>query len=200
MSPIPPNKENTSNNKQPSVDLEEDLVGNQEEELQEAVETLPRPEDTESNQYRSIPDAETAEDGGRDEKEDSDESDEDEDDDSEPELDPEVHFELLASSRAGGTGPGEDKAKKAATNDMFNYSHQFDTDVFERKNVLEPEEIHLDSEKSKLIQTSMAGFSLPQTSIPDWAKLVPENVWKKSLMDSLNAKKIDLFKLDNENK
>ena len=31
--------------------------------------------------------------------------------------------------------------------------------------------------------------------VPNWAKTVPENVWKKNLIDSLNAKKTDLFEI-----
>jgi hypothetical protein len=34
---------------------------------------------------------------------------------------------------------------------------------------------------------------LDEKFIPNWAKLVPENIWKKNLIESLNAKKTDLF-------
>ena len=77
--------------------------------------------------------------------------------------------------------------------------HLFESDIFERKNILECEEIHLDETKSKEINNLMSNFKLPDSSVPEWAKLVPEDVWKKNLIDSLNAKKTDLFDLPKMN-
>ena len=34
----------------------------------------------------------------------------------------------------------------------------------------------------------MAGFSLPLGSQPQWAKVVPENVWKAELIEGLQQK------------
>lgn len=32
----------------------------------------------------------------------------------------------------------------------------------------------------------MAGITLPSTSIPDWAKVIPEERWKASLVSSIS--------------
>lgn len=32
----------------------------------------------------------------------------------------------------------------------------------------------------------MAGFTLPDSAVPEWAKAVPEDVWKGKLVESLN--------------
>lgn len=42
----------------------------------------------------------------------------------------------------------------------------------------------------------MANFKLPDASVPDWAKNVPEHLWKTNILNSLNAKKTDLFKIE----
>ena len=39
----------------------------------------------------------------------------------------------------------------------------------------------------------MSNFKLPETCVPEWAKNVSEDTWKKNLIESLNAKKTDLF-------
>ena len=39
----------------------------------------------------------------------------------------------------------------------------------------------------------MVNFKLQENSVPKWTKEVPENVWKKNLLNSLDAKKTDLF-------
>ena len=39
----------------------------------------------------------------------------------------------------------------------------------------------------------MSNINLPEVSVPSWAKVVPENVWKKNLIDTLNAKQTNLF-------
>ena len=38
-----------------------------------------------------------------------------------------------------------------------------------------------------MIKQAMAGFSLPLTAAPQWAKEVPEEVWKESLLIQLRA-------------
>lgn len=35
---------------------------------------------------------------------------------------------------------------------------------------------------------AMVGFTLSPSSIPEWAKVVPEDVWKKELLDGLKPK------------
>lgn len=35
----------------------------------------------------------------------------------------------------------------------------------------------------------MCGFSLPTSAMPEWAKQVPEDVWKTELIDGLREKK-----------
>lgn len=119
---------------------------------------------------------------------DDDDDDEDTDTDSEAdELDPDEHFAMLASSRAF-------EKKKPNESERVEYvQHSFDCDVFERKRTLESEEIHLDESRSREINSLMQSFKLPDECIPSWAKLVPEDVWKKNLLDCLNAKKLDLF-------
>ncbi len=58
---------------------------------------------------------------------------------------------------------------------------------------LQCEEIVVDEGRAKAIASLMSGFQLPATAVPEWAKSVPEEVWKKNLLSSLDAKKIDLF-------
>ena len=38
------------------------------------------------------------------------------------------------------------------------------------------------------IKKAMSGFSLPTSAVPEWAKHVPEEVWKSELMDGLHRK------------
>lgn len=38
------------------------------------------------------------------------------------------------------------------------------------------------------IKKMMSGFSLPEAAVPEWAKHVPEDVWKSQLMDGLRVK------------
>ena len=39
------------------------------------------------------------------------------------------------------------------------------------------------------IKQAMSGFSLPSSSIPQWAKQVPEDVWKNELIKGLQERK-----------
>jgi hypothetical protein len=41
-----------------------------------------------------------------------------------------------------------------------------------------------------LIKSAMAGFSLPSSVTPDWAKLIPEEVWKKQLQTGLSIRQV----------
>jgi len=38
------------------------------------------------------------------------------------------------------------------------------------------------------IKQAMAGFSLPTSAVPQWAKVVPEDVWKAELIGGLQTK------------
>lgn len=116
------------------------------------------------------------------------------DDDEVEELNEDVHFEMLASSRAFSSS----SSNKPRDQDPPTI-YSFETDFFERKSCLESEEIVVDDAKSKQISQLMSGFKLPESSIPDWAKHVPENVWKQNLLESIQAKKTDLFSSPNTN-
>ena len=39
-----------------------------------------------------------------------------------------------------------------------------------------------------VVVKAMAGFSLSPSNIPEWAKVVPEEVWKNELLDGLKPK------------
>ena len=41
------------------------------------------------------------------------------------------------------------------------------------------------SDKVQAVKHAMAGFSLPASSVPQWAKVVPEDVWKAELIGGL---------------
>lgn len=58
---------------------------------------------------------------------------------------------------------------------------------------LESESISLDSSKISLISDIMSNIKLPLNSTPEWAKSLPEQVWKKNLIENLNAKQTNLF-------
>ena len=202
MSPIPPNKEINPNNNSQKPTNSEDSLNPSEVQLNEAnaavaaVEELVDDDQQQGRTYQPLEQnptrAATSRQGpdhppGED---DEDEDDDDDDDtDSEPdELDPDEHFAMLASSRAFAK-----KTQKDQENDAVKYAHSFDCDVFERKRTLESEEIELDESKSRQISNLTSEFKLPDESIPSWAKLVPEHVWKKNLLECLSAKKLDLF-------
>lgn len=38
------------------------------------------------------------------------------------------------------------------------------------------------------IKQAMSGFSLPVSAVPQWAKVVPEDVWKAELIGGLRTK------------
>jgi hypothetical protein len=39
----------------------------------------------------------------------------------------------------------------------------------------------------------MSNIKIPTTNSPEWAKTIPEEVWKKNLIGNLNAKQTNLF-------
>lgn len=45
------------------------------------------------------------------------------------------------------------------------------------------------ADKVETIKKVMEGFSLPVSAMPEWAKHVPEDVWKTELLDGLHGKK-----------
>lgn len=197
MSPTPPNKDSTANGKEikpQSIQNDQvntdgfEVIDNDQMNNEEANSATATAEERDRN-YRPLEQNPSATNEADDDEEDDDSDDET---DSEPEIDPDEHFGLLASSRATAMTKNTTPSSKA---ELTSYSHLFETDVFERKIVLESEEIHLDEEKTKKINDLMQNFKLPEESVPSWAKLVPEDVWKKNLLDCLNAKKLDLFNL-----
>lgn len=184
MSPTPPNKDPNATNK----DINSASIQNEQAINTDEFEIIDNNEEVDTSRvYRPLEQnsSETNE-----AEEDDDDDSENEDTDSEPELDPDEHFRLLASSRATTTVDDLNRRTTAVS-----YSHLCETDVFERKIVLESENIELDEEKTKKIKDLMQNFKLPDEAVPDWAKHVPEDVWKKNLLDCLSAKKQDLFNL-----
>jgi hypothetical protein len=195
MSPIPPNKELDKN-------FESSINGNNNgDSIQVNVPAELQDEDYElinetngentQNEYTPIPQNQSESHLNQD-NDDDDDDDEDDEDESASEIDPEEGFEMLASSRAFNQ-PGANERNNTS---LDRNQYLFETDVFERKNTLECEDIQLDEAKSSQINSLMANFKLPDSAVPQWAKLVPEDVWKKNLIDSLSAKKTDLFDLE----
>ena len=186
MSPNPPNKnmedKNVNSNGNGTIE-----ASNETEENYELV------DENENNQganlYEPIPQNQPT---NPNDEDDDDEDDDDDDDEfsSGDEIDPDAHFEMFASSRVF---EANNKPKTNQKPECYNNNYLFEQDVFERRNQLESEDIVLDEAKSKTINNLMSNFKLPESSIPDWAKKVPEDHWKKNLLESLNAKKTDLF-------
>ena len=177
MSPVPPKESDKTSQEDNSItnsDIPADIRNNDESEFDMV------------DDYQEIPQSETGNEINDDDSEDDDDSEED----SDVEIDPDYHLELLASSRSG---PSSSKNQVSYDN-----SHLLEHDIFELRKTLECEDIELDEKKSEKINSLMANFKLPDSAVPEWAKIIPENVWKKNLLDSLNAKKTDLFDLKNE--
>ena len=190
MSPIPPNK-GPDEPSQPVANENQQII-NDEAENEEA-------EDSEYQLLSQNPGATGAGENGQhrveshddDDEDDEDDEDSDDDDDEPFQIDPETGFELLASSRANI--PPSNTATTNNDQTKFDNSNLFEVDVFQQRNQLECEDIVLDESKSQEINKIMSNFQLPDRCIPEWAKLVPENVWKRNLLETLNAKKTDLF-------
>ena len=60
-------------------------------------------------------------------------------------------------------------------------------------NSVESENISLDSSKISLISNIMSNIKIPMSNTPEWARSLPEDVWKKNLIENLNAKQTNLF-------
>ncbi|KAG6453095.1 male-enhanced antigen 1 [Manduca sexta] len=45
--------------------------------------------------------------------------------------------------------------------------------------------IQMDGERAQQVMSAMANFSLPPTSIPEWAQSISEEQWKKTLSDTI---------------
>ena len=63
-------------------------------------------------------------------------------------------------------------------------------DVF---NKVESENIQLDTTKSTAIAAIMSNIKLNENAIPDWAKVIPEEIWKNNLLENLNVRQTTLF-------
>ncbi len=118
-----------------------------------------------------------------DDDEDDDESDDDEEEESDEEIDDDLHFQLLASSRSTQT----------PRNVKYTEDVKLEYDDLNKKERIACENIELDEIKSMTIVNLMANFQLPDHSVPFWSKIIPEEVWKQNLLNSLNEKKMDLF-------
>lgn len=46
-------------------------------------------------------------------------------------------------------------------------------------------DIEMDSDKVNEVKLAMSNFTLPSTSIPQWANAVPEELWKENLIERL---------------
>ena len=118
---------------------------------------------------------------------DDDDDDDEEEEESDEEIDDDFHFQLLASSRVTGNSQQPNATARTDSQNIL------EMDVFVKKETLACENIELDETKSTTIVNLMANFQLPESAVPQWARLVPEDVWKQNLLDSLSAKKTDLF-------
>lgn len=46
------------------------------------------------------------------------------------------------------------------------------------------------TDKVELIKQAMAGFSLPVSAVPEWAKHISEDAWKAELVQGLQTKQV----------
>jgi hypothetical protein len=80
---------------------------------------------------------------------------------------------------------------KASVAPISNANDDNDEDhVFKR---LESENIKIDTDKMNEINKIMSNIKFDERAIPEWAKVIPEKVWKTNLIEKLNVKKSDLF-------
>ena len=198
MSPTP------INNKELNKDPENGGVQVNEEPMNQVAEIDLLAEanaETANNVYAPLPQSDQASEEnahyetGQVDDSDPEDDEEDEEDSDADEVDEEAHFEMLASSRAFSS---QTPKPAAAVDGKQQHSltttvHSFELDYFERRKTLQSDEIKLDEEKTRTISDLMSGFKLPDSSVPEWAKVVPETVWKRNLLETLNAKKTDLF-------
>ncbi len=47
--------------------------------------------------------------------------------------------------------------------------------------------LHFFLDKAAEIKACLTGFKLPESKLPAWAKEVPEEVWKKQLLERISA-------------
>lgn len=186
MSPIPPNREmeekkESMSNENLNRDDETNEIYN--EAYEANGEYVPLSQDV-NYTYRSVQNANQTSDTTS-----GSSSEDDEIEEKYVEIDPDTEFDLIASSRA------DPSFRIAKENDarFEKNTHLTEIDVFQRKNQLEPEDILIDENTSKKITGIMSNFKLPENAIPEWAKTLSEEKWKKNLLDALNAKKTDLF-------
>ncbi|XP_055917692.1 uncharacterized protein LOC129949966 [Eupeodes corollae] len=50
-------------------------------------------------------------------------------------------------------------------------------------------DLELDSSRTEQIMSAMAGITLPNVAIPDWAQGVPEERWKEDLLERIRQRK-----------
>lgn len=50
-------------------------------------------------------------------------------------------------------------------------------------------DLELDSSRTEQIMSAMAGITLPDVAIPDWAQGVPEERWKEDLLERIRQRK-----------
>jgi hypothetical protein len=185
MSPVPPNKLNSElNEKEPS---DGEINETNETTTQNHQEPTEQNDDNDEFDQNYEPLAQNQNEYQIDNGEDDSEDDWQSDEDNEP--NPDEDFHVLAYSRANQV---PSRSKKDFN--FENFKHMIDDhDVFEQKSQAECENFELDEVKSKTVTSLMANFNLPESAIPDWAKKVPESVWKKQLTDYLDAKRANLF-------
>lgn len=53
----------------------------------------------------------------------------------------------------------------------------------------ESSDIEMNSQKVDEVKQAMASFTLPSTSIPEWASKIPEEDWKQELMERIEQLK-----------
>jgi hypothetical protein len=203
MSPVPPNKElskSFASSPEAPIEPEVNLTGvNLVEEAAQAEADAANEngQATASHVYEPLPQQDIGLEAhgsqANDEDDEDDDDDDEDDDDSDVEINEDLDFEMLANSRAFQKPKSSAGGDSGQPQGLPSTTYTFESDYFERKTMLECEEIKLDEARSQTINNLMSGFKLPESSIPDWAKAVPENVWKKNLLETINAKKTDLF-------
>lgn len=55
-------------------------------------------------------------------------------------------------------------------------------------NTSTPNNIEMNKEKAEEVRLAMANFTLPSSSIPEWAANIPEDQWKQKLIDRIQNK------------
>lgn len=55
----------------------------------------------------------------------------------------------------------------------------------------QPSDIEMDNQKVDEVKQAMVNITLPPTSIPEWASKIPEEDWKRELMERIDRLKRD---------